>query len=236
MKSPPRCPTDSKGDAATSAASPFHPILQSRHIGESAIAISLIAALAAFSLTVTAVACGGEFATGPTPFELEWETSASAVDGGESFTIAIRMYDVQQEGEHGGISVSFPLVTEAGSSGEKYSSETADVEAINYTSGLSHVTFHQPGATIYHKDDNRMLSAAHLLVESDDPMWYRSDDKTLTLRITPKHRGEFPIWIRGWICTMEYTICKRIPVRGSATDQQGYGVEVATISVKSGGN
>ena len=234
MKSPPRCPTDSKGDAATSAASPFHPILQSRHIGESAIAISLIAALAAFSLTVTAVACGGELATGPVPFELDWETSASAVDGGESFTLAIRMYDVQEEGEHGGISVSFPLLTEAGNSGGMYSSEAADVEAVNYTTGLSHVTFFQPGATIYHKDDNRMLSAPHLLVESDDPMWYRSDDRTLTLRITPKYRGEFPIWIRGWICEEEYTVCKRMPITGSETDQQGYRVEVATIAVNSG--
>ena len=236
MKSPPRCPPYSTGCAVTAATRPFHLSLLSRYIRLSTIAISLIAALALVSFFLSAAACGGELATGPVPFELEWETSASEVDGGESFTLAIRMYDVQREGKHGGISVSFPLLTEAGNSGGSYSSGMADVEIINYTSGLSHVTFHQPGATIYHKNDNRMLSAAHLLVESDDPMWFQSDDKTLTLRITPKHRGEFPIWIRGWICAMEYTICKRIPVKGSTTDQQGYGVEVATITVKSGGN
>ena len=95
------------------------------------------------------------------------------------------MVDVDQ-------SVSFPLLTEAGSSGGKYSSEAADVEALNYTTGLPRVAFHQPGAAIYHEDNNRMFPAAHLLVETDDPEWPRTEDRTLTLRITPKRRGEFP--------------------------------------------
>ena len=194
----------------------------------------MITALAAFS--ILASACGGELATGPPPFKLDWKTSASAVDSGESFTLAIRMCDVQRAGEHGGISVSLPLLTEADNSGGKYSSEAADVEAINYTTGLSRVTFHQPGATIYHKDGNRTFPAEHLLVESDDPMWYRSEDRTLTLRIAPKRGGELPIEIRGWICAKEYTNCKRIPIQGSTTDQQGYRVEIVTIAVISGGN
>ena len=213
---------------------PYDPILWSRHISVSAAAKSLIIALATLSSIVSTVACGGEVATAPPPFELDWEASSSVVEIGESFPLAIRMYDVQQEGEHGGISVSFSLLTEAGKSGGKYSSEMADVEVVNYTTGLSKVTFHEPGATIYHKDGNRMFPAEHLLVESDDPMWYRSDDRTLTLRITPRRSGEFPIWIRGWICETEYTSCKRIPIEGSATDQQGHRVEVATITVKSG--
>ena len=137
------------------------------------------------------------------------------------------MVDVDQ-------SVSFPLLTEAGSSGGKYSSEAADVEALNYTTGLPRVAFHQPGAAIYHEDNNRMFPAAHLLVETDDPEWPRTEDRTLTLRITPKRRGEFPIEIRGWVCAKEYTGCKRIPFEGSATDQQGYRVELATIIVLSG--
>ena len=214
---------------------PFDPILWSRYISVSAGAKSLIIALAALSLIVSTVVCGGEVATAPAPFELDWKTSSSAVKSGESFTLNIRMNNVQQEGEHGGISVSFPLLTEAGKSSGKYSSEIADVEVVNYTTGLSQVTFHEPGATLYHKEGNRMFPAAHLLVESDDPMWYRSDDRTLTLRITSKRGSEFPIWIRGWICETEYTTCKRIPIEGSATDQQGYRVEVATITVKSGG-
>ena len=214
---------------------PSDPILRSQHSSVSAAAKSVIIALAALSFIVSNVACGGEVATAPAPFKLDWELSASSVDGGESFTLAIRMYDVQQEGEHGGISVIFPLLTEAGNSGGVYSSDVADVAAANYTTGMSNVSFHRPGATIYHKDGNRMFPATHLLVESDDPMWFRSDDRTLTLRITPRRSGEFPIWIRGWICQTEYTACKRIPIEGSATDQQGYRVEVATITVNSDG-
>ena len=156
-----------------------------------ATVLPLIAALVAFSLAYLS-ACGGELATGPAPFKLDWDTSASAVDIGESFTLAVRMYDVQQAGEHGGISVSFPLLTEAGSSSERYSSEAADVEALNYTTGLPRVAFHQPGAAIYHKDNNRMFPAPHLLVETDDPIWHLSEDRTLTLRITPKRGGNFP--------------------------------------------
>ena len=214
---------------------PVEPIPRSQHISVSAAARSLMIALAAFSSIVSTWACGGEVATAPAPFKLDWESSASAVAGGESFTLAIRMYDVQQEGEHGGISVSFPLLTLAGQSDGMYSSELADVEVVNYTTGLSQVTFHRPGASLYHRDGNRMFPAAHLLMESDDPMWYRSDDRTLTLRITPKRSGEFPIWIRGWICAMEYTVCKRMPIQGSETDQQGYRVEVATITVNGDG-
>ena len=170
----------------------------------SGMAILLITALAAFSSAFVS-ACGGELATGPAPFKLDWKASASAVDVGESFTLAVRMYDVQRAGEHGGISVSFPLLKEADSSGDQYSSEAADVEAINYTSGVSGVTFHKPGAPIYHKDNNRMFSAGYLLVETDDPKWYKAEDRTLSLRVTPKRGGDFPIEIRGWICAKEYT-------------------------------
>ena len=211
--------------------------MAARRSGKTAVAIRSTTALTVFLAFVSGLsACGGELATGPAPFKLDWETSVSAVDGGESFTLAVRMYDVQQAGEHGGISVSFPLLTEAGSSSEKYSWEAADVEALNYTTGLPRVAFHQPGAAIYHEDNNRMFPAAHLLVETDDPEWPRNEDRTLTLRITPKRRGEFPIEIRGWICAQEYTTCKRAPIRGFSTDQQGYRVELATIIVRSGGD
>ena len=108
-----------------------------------------------FLIFVSAVACRGAVATGPAPFELDWSASAFAAADSESFTLAVRIYDVQRAGERGGVSVSFPLPMEADNSGDKYSSEAADVEAINCTAGLSHVTFHQAGATIYHQDNNR---------------------------------------------------------------------------------
>ena len=79
-------------------------------------------------------------------FKLSWETSSSSIAGGESFTLTARMHDLQGVGEHGGISVSFPSLTETGGSAGMYSSSVADVEVENYTSGLSNVTFHQPGS------------------------------------------------------------------------------------------
>ena len=98
----------------------------------------------------------------------------------------------------------------------------ADVQAISYTTGLSQVTFHQPGDTIYHRIDNEQFPASHLLVESDDPTWSITDDRTLILRITPKQQGEFPLRVRGWLCHHEYTNCERNPDEAVEYDQQGW--------------
>ena len=169
--------------------------------------------------------------SGRPPFVLAWNASDSTVEAGESFTLTVRMYDVQQAGEHGGISVSFPSLTVSGGSKDRHSSSVADVESLDYTSGLSNITFHQPSATIYHRENNRQFPAEYLLVESDDPTWSRSDDRTLVLQITPKLGGEFLIQIRGWICADEYTDCSRQPAGGSITDQQGWVVDQTSISV-----
>ena len=165
------------------------------------------------------------------PFRLSWAASASGVSGGESFTLTVRMYGVRESGEHGGISVSFPSLTESGGSGRSYSSSLADVEAVEYTSGLSNVAFHQPGASIYRSDNSTQFPASHLLVESDDATWSTSDDRTLRLRITPKRGGEFPIRVRGWLCADGYANCSRSPAEAAVADQQGWGVEVAAIAV-----
>ena len=170
-------------------------------------------------------------AAGQKPFKLEWETSATGVERGESFRLSVRMYDLRQAGEHGGISVSFPSLTESDGSKEAHSSSVAYMEAIEYTSGLSNVTFFQPGATVYHRENNRQFPAEYLLVESDDESWSRSDDRTLVLRITPKREGEFPIRIRGWLCADEYTDCSRNPTSGTGTDQQGWVVEEVSVTV-----
>ena len=110
----------------------------------------------------------------------------------ESFNLTVRIYDVRQVGEHVGISVSFPTLLESGGSTGRYSSGSADVEVLEYTSSLSNVAFHQPGATIYHKENNRQFPAEYLLVESDDQSWSRSDDRTLELRGNAKARGRVP--------------------------------------------
>ncbi len=169
--------------------------------------------------------------TAEAPFRLEWQTSAATIEPGESFTLTVRMYDVKEAGEHGGISVSFPAITDPGGSTDAHSSGVADVDKIDYTSGLSNVTFHQPDAMIYHRVDNERFPADYLLVESDDPSWSQSDDRTLVLRITPKQAGKFPIQVRGWLCEQAYDPCWRQPKAGSVTDQQGWFVDSVSIPV-----
>ena len=171
-------------------------------------------------------------ASGQQPFELDWDVSDSTVEVGESFTLRVWMSGLQLRGEHGGISVSFPSLTVSGGGDGRYSSSVAEVEVLDYTSGLSNVAFHQPGATIYRSDDVTRFPAEYLLVESDDAPWPRSAGRTLRLRITPKRAGEFRIQVRGWICEDGYTDCSRSPAGGNFADQQGHPIEVATVQVE----
>ena len=97
---------------------------------------------------------------GATPFELRWAASASGVSGGDSFILTVRMYGVREAGERGGVSVSFPSLSAAGGSDSGYSSYQAVVEAVEYTSGLSNVTFYQPGSAIYHSDGTGQFPAS----------------------------------------------------------------------------
>ena len=174
---------------------------------------------------------GQSTVSGRQPFKLEWEVSESSVKAGEGFILTVRMYDVGRSGEHGGISVSFPSLGQSGGPKDWYSTSVADVEAVDYTSGLSNVTFHHPGATIYHRQGNRQFPADYLLVESDDPSWSSSSDRTLELLIVPKRAGEFRMQIRGWLCGDGYENCGRNPSEGSATDQQGWVVDRVSVGV-----
>ncbi len=166
-------------------------------------------------------------------FNLDWVIDETEVDAGESFTLTVRMQGVQGNGGHGGISVSFPSLTEASDSDDWYVTDGAEVEDIHYTTGLSRVTFHQPGATIYHRENNEQIRAEYLLVESDDPSWPQGADRTLILEITPRTEIAFRIQIRGWICADEYTDCSRQPSSGPTEDQQGWAVEQETVIVGS---
>ena len=181
-----------------------------------------------FTLTVSGIGAATQPPTQPpeSPFTLVVEDFPTHAEVGQPITLTVRLHDVQQAGEHGGISVSFPsLTTDANDyvDDNLYSSTVADVERVSYTSGLSRVTFYKPGEdSIYHSNNNRQFTARDLLVESDDPSWSEGDDRTLTLRITPNQEGEFPILVRGWICADEYEDCSRQPISSDTPDQQGW--------------
>ena len=163
---------------------------------------------------------------------LNWELATTELDRGDSFTVTARMFGNHSVGEHGGMSVSFPSLTQPGGSKNSHSSSDADVKVVDYTTGTSNVTFHQAGATIHHKVDNKQFPAEYLLVESDDASWPTSSDRTLRLRVTPKVAGDFEIQIRGWLCADGYTQCDRVPETGSLADQQGWVVVQITVRVE----
>ena len=157
----------------------------------------------------------------------------------ETFNLRFSMRRRSGDSGHGGISVSFPdftLRNAAGSVASRYDSAQGTVSTAGYTNGASRVTYLSNGYWPLNEADGGVSAAEYLLVESDDPEWSPSDDRTLTLRITPKGSGEFPLQIRGWICGEEYTRCKRNPVSGDAVDQQGYGVDVVTVVVSGDAN
>ena len=75
------------------------------------------------------------------------------------------------------------------------------------------------------------ISPNHLLVETDDPSWSSSSDRTLRLRITPKVEGNFTVKIRGWVCLPNYSNCSRGPGNGATTDQQGWQAGLLNFTV-----
>ena len=171
-------------------------------------------------------------AAGPS-FTLSWDTSSSTVNVGDSFTLEVRLHNVSGTGDHGGISVSFPWLTDSGASSYSYSSSKANVEVLSYTTARSRVSLYDRGDTIY-DSGNRQIRADYLLVEADDPSWSSSSDRLLRLRISPKQANDsFSIQLRGWICADEYQDCSRAPSSGGRRDQQGWPVENRTVTVVS---
>ena len=179
------------------------------------------------------------------PFKLVVEKFPTHAEVGQPFTLTVRMHDVQQAGEHGGISVSFPSLEDNDHrSGNSYTSSVADVEEVNEETTVSNVNFFRNDGSknIHHASDNEKIQAKYLLVESDEP-WAQGDARRLTLRITPNQipaNGEFPILVRGWICADttaegEYTNCARSPspdeTTGTDTDQQGHLARKLTVTV-----
>ena len=160
---------------------------------------------------------------------------------GQPFEITVRMRDVQEGGPHGGISVSFPDLMEDGGEEDGYSSDLADLEwvatALDGSEAVSNVKFYQPGEGLIHPwDRGDPFEAEYLLVESDEP-WAPGDDRSLTLRITPKQEGEFRILVRGWICADtgedgRYEDCTGQPTSGTR-DQQGWPAEERIVNVAS---
>lgn len=167
--------------------------------------------------------------------EMEWEISTTTVEMGNSFTLDVRLYGIPQISHHGGVSISFPGLRNKGlgnkgASSNNYTSLEADVRTVAYTTGLSRVKYYDAGDNI----NTAYLAptpANHLVVETDDPTWTSTSDRSLRLQITPKLPGQFAMRIRSWACYNTYSDCLRNPTYGPSIDQQGWAADIATVNV-----
>ena len=99
------------------------------------------------------------------------EDTPDEIDLGESFELEISVAEYSGQGDRGGISVSFPGLTNTGGNPSSYDSTQGKVETISYTNGVSMVTYHDKGDQIYRGTDTSTSAADYLLVESDYGNW-----------------------------------------------------------------
>ena len=162
-----------------------------------------------------------------------------SVQVGESFALGFGIHHPSHEGDHGGISVSFPDLTSSGgnSSGRcgssSYSSSQGSITTVDYTTGASNVYYCDRGDSVYTSTGDQ-TAVRYLLVESDNPSWPTSASRTLWLRVTANEPGEFRINYRYWVCGNGYEDCRREPTGSErrGNDQQGWGVGIITVNVE----
>jgi len=159
-------------------------------------------------------------------------TTQSSVTLGESFEIYATVQNDGGPGQRGGISISFPDLTDTDGSMPPYNSPIADVTTAG-TSTLP-VGYFAAGDTIY--VDGSPVPAQHLLVEGEEPSWASGQVEVLRLIVTPKQAGQLKLRIRGWIEGQGASpVVYRDPDAsggGREQDQQGHWSEVVTVNVE----
>ena len=152
-----------------------------------------------------------------------------AVEAGESFELNVVLRNVGGAGEIGGVSVSFPTLTDKGKDGGGgFSSPQADIQV---GVPMGEVSFYETGDSLFNEMSGSILAARHLTVEAVSRSWAASAENEITLQIAPKRAGKFPFMVRGWICAHDgYVECSTAPEVG-AEDQQGLSASVRSVNV-----
>ena len=184
-----------------------------------------------------------EFCDGTSPsdpplpeFKLDSRTSDRRIEVGESFTLTAEMHLIEGDGEGGGISVSFPQLTEDGGGLHHHFSSKAVVELLSPDMTVSGVTFYQPGeGEINPADGDESFKARYLLVESAES-WEQGNTGVMQLRITPTEEGVIRMLVRGWMCAGVnedgYVDCAQQPESSRHKDQQGWPVVRLSVNVR----
>ena len=94
--------------------------------------------------------CVGGYPGCPFTFDAQSDISPPSVRVGEPVTLKFRTSGLNGVADHGGVTVSFPDLTDVGttSSDYDYVSDRASVSTVSYTTGTSNVTYHRPGASV----------------------------------------------------------------------------------------
>ena len=169
----------------------------------------------------------------PAPTPVAIETPLEVVPG-EPFDVRVILRNNGGSGDHGGISISFPDLTDTDGGMPPYTSPIADVE-VHAETTFATVGVYDAGDTIDVAGTNGL--AQHLLVEGDEDGWVYDESQTLTLTVTPYQLGPLAIRVRTWIGefgTGYGPPTYRWPSQegaGYEQDQQQYWSQVITVDV-----
>ena len=177
------------------------------------------------------LAVGNPSPTSAPGFDWRAWSPPSSIELGESFNLRFRLDDLTDSAEDGSISVSFPDLTQSGSSSTSYSSSQGSVRTDRYTSGSSKVKYYDRGDSIWNSSNSQM-SARYLLVEPLDPNWPTNASRTLELEVTPKEAGVFRVLYRFWLCVDNYSDCSREPRGRDVDDRDQQGFDVAEFRIR----
>ena len=162
---------------------------------------------------------------------------------GDSINLWFKIIKLSVPGLPGGISVSFPNLTQRSGTGSvsSYESGQGAVETVSFSGGRSGVTYRDSGSRQgLQNADGTQGTPRHLTVTAETSNWPRSfffmpTGRTLRLRATPRETGEFRILYRFWLCTSDGQNCAHRPLQDGedipATDQQGWAAFELTVNV-----
>ena len=156
---------------------------------------------------------------------------------GQEFTVTAKIRRTSGDSGNGGSTISFPGFVQSGTGAKEssYDSPEGTVTTKSYTNGASMVGYYLKGYPTMHKEDGTTGTTEYLIVETDDADWPVNKDRTLEVTITPKQAGELKINVRGWLCKDAYGECVYDPASGDTDQQQGWSVEILTVTVSNPG-
>jgi len=157
----------------------------------------------------------------------------------EPFVLQVTLRNNGGDGDHGGLSISFPDLVDVDSddSMPPYESAVAEIDLHPETT-FSVVSWVDAGDDIYEDGNPTPIPAEHLLVEGDKDGWSYDETHTLKLMITPRQPGSLAIRVRGWIAADGTTYgppTYRAPSSeclDCEQDQQGYWADVLCVEVE----